>query len=189
CLLAWIDFRREVVRKRRQFERMKAQQRAHLVEGLLIAIKRIDEVIACFRNAKDAETSKRALMELLNLDEGRAKPILDMRIQRISSFEEIALEQEYEELMERITEIDGILASNERIDEIIIDELDQAAAAFGEERRTRIDTTQGSIEREDLIRDEEVIVVLTRRGYVKRVGSDTLRRQNRGTRGKRMIDL
>lgn len=189
CLLAWIDFRREVVRKRLQFERTKAQQRAHLVEGLLIAIKRIDEVIACIRNAKDAETAKRALMELLNLDEGRAKAILDMRIQRISSFEEIALEQEYEELMERIAEINGILASNERIDEIIIDELDHAAAAFGEERRTRIDTTQGSIEREDLIRDEEVIVVLTRRGYVKRVSSDTLRRQNRGTRGKRMIDL
>lgn len=189
CLLAWIDFRREVVRKRFVFERTKAQQRLHVLDGLIVAVSRIDEVVATIRQSADAESAKRALMPLLGIDEVQAKAILDLRLHRLTNLEIEALKEEHAELLARIAEIDAILASSERIDAIIIEELDQAALSFGEDRRTLIDTSQGGIEREDLIRDEEVIVVLTRRGYVKRVSSDSLRRQNRGTRGKRMVEL
>lgn len=189
CLLRWIEFRRDVVRKRHEFERRQALKRLHILKGFMAALAMLDEVIRTIRESADRSVARSALMALLAIDEEQADAILDLRLHKLTGMELQALRQEHEEVEARVKALTEIIESPARIDAIIVEELDTMAQRFGEERRTEIDESLSSVRREDLIADEDVVLVMTRRGYTKRISADDLKRQNRGTRGKRAIEL
>jgi DNA gyrase subunit A len=189
CLLRWIDFRRDVVKKRHEFERKQALKRLHILQGFMKAMQALDEVIQTIRDSANRAIARDALMALLVIDEEQAEAILDLRLHKLTSMELDALREEHEETQARVQALTAIIESPERIDAIIVEELDQAAQRFGESRKTEIDESLSSVRREDLIADEDVVLVMTRRGYTKRISAEDLKRQNRGTRGKRAIDL
>ncbi len=183
----YILHRREVVKNRTQFELDKAENRIHLVKGLLIALEHIDAVIDVIRKADTAENAGMALMTKFELSKEQTKAILDMRLQKLTSLEGKKLDDEHKELVKNIADFKDILASETRISEIIKEELTEIKDKYHDERRTEIETDVVEIELEDLIPVEDVVITITNTGYIKRLPIDTYKQQRRG--GKGMIGI
>jgi DNA gyrase subunit A len=179
-----VDHRREIVRRRTEFELGKARERAHILEGLKIALDHLDEVIRTIRESADVETARRNLMERFTLSELQAQAILDMRLARLAALERKKIEDEYLAVIQQIAELEDILANPARILAIIKDELTELKRKYAGERRTRVvDDSSREMTDEDLIADEDVVVTISRRGYIKRQPVATYRRQGRGGKG------
>ncbi|CAH1855703.1 DNA gyrase subunit A [Convivina praedatoris] len=183
-LVAYLEHQREVIRRRTVFELNKAQAREHILKGLRIALDHIDAIINIIRSSKTSDEAKDRLINGYSLSDKQAQAILDMRLVRLTGLERDRLEDEYQKLVALILDLKDILAHEERIDRLIYDELLDIQNRFGDERRTELqvgDVT--SIEDEDLIEQEDVIITLTRNGYIKRVAASEFKAQNRGGRG------
>lgn len=177
----YVNHQREIVIRRTQYDLKKAQARAHIVEGLRIAIDNIDEVIKIIRSSyNDAELK---LMERFNLSEIQARAIVDMRLRRLQGLEREKLDEEFDELMKLISEYESILASPQLIDKIVKDELIDVKNHYYDERRTEITNDETEINIEDLIEEESVAITLTNLGYIKRLPEDTYKVQRRGGKG------
>lgn len=180
----YLEHQEKVVRRRTEFDLKKAQARAHILEGLRIALDHIDAIISIIRNSQTSEIAKNQLIENYGLSDRQAQAILDMRLVRLTGLEREKIENEYQGLMNSIADYKDILAHTERIHQIIYDELLEIQNKFGDERRTELqvgDVT--SIEDEDLIEEEDVIISLTHNGYIKRLPVDEFKTQHRGGRG------
>ncbi len=181
CLEVYIKHRKEVVLRRTKFELDKAEARAHILEGLLIAIDNIDEVIKIIRESYD--DAKERLMERFKLTDIQAQAILDMQLKRLSGLQREKLEEEYAELMKLIAYYKEILASATLVYDIIKTELLEIKEKFGDERLTKIAPAEGEFEEEDLIKEEQTVIALTHFGYIKRMPVDTYKSQRRGGKG------
>ena len=181
CLDVFIGHRKEVVIRRTKFELEKAEARAHILQGLIIAIDNIDEVINIIRNSYD--DAKERLMERFELTDIQAQAILDMQLKRLSGLQREKLEEEYAELMKLIAYYKEVLQSDELVYKIIKDELLEIKDKFGDERMTKIVAAEGEIEEEDLIKEEKTVIALTHFGYIKRMPIDTYKSQRRGGKG------
>ena len=180
-LVKYIDYQKEVIIRRTKYILGKAEERAHIVEGLKIALDNIDEVISLIRGSKTDQEAREGLIKRFGLTEIQANAILEMRLRRLTGLERDKIEAELAELMKQIDELRSILASEEKVLNIIKEEMTEIKNKFGEERRTHIDMTAiDYIEDESLIPNENVIIALTNRGYIKRTTSDTFKAQNRG---------
>ena len=174
----------EVIRRRTEFDLKKAKARAHILEGLRIALDHIDEIIRIIRGSQTGEVAKNTLMSQFALSDKQAQAILDMRLVRLTGLERDKIEAEYNDLMATIADLEDILARSERIDQIIYEELLEIQKRFGDERRTELLVGEElSLEDEDLIEEQEVMIVLTHNGYVKRLPANEFKVQNRGGRG------
>ena len=184
CLVYYLDHQRVIIRRRTEFELRKAEARAHILEGLRIALDHLDEVINLIRNSQTADIAREGLMTTFNLSEKQAQAILDMRLQRLTGLEREKIEDEYQNLVKLIGELKAILADDEKILEIIREELLEIKERFNDKRRTEI-VTGGieNIEDEDLIPRENIVITLTHNGYIKRLPVSTYRSQRRGGRG------
>ncbi|MGB2757576.1 MAG: DNA gyrase subunit A [Acidimicrobiia bacterium] len=190
ALAVYVEHQRVVVTRRSQFRLRRAQDRAHIVEGLLRALDMIDEIIALIRGSADVAVARAALMEApFSFSEIQANHILDMQLRRLAQLEHQKLRLEFDELAAVIAELEAILASDERLREVVKAELGEVRAKYADERRTQITFDTGDIDVLDLIEDEEVVVVLSRKGYVKTVSADAFRKQSRGGRGLRGTSL
>jgi len=183
-LTSFIDFRKKVVTRRTRFELNKAKERAHILEGLLIALDRIDEVITLIRSAHDPKEAAEKLIALFGLTEIQAKSILDMRLQRLTGLERAKVEEEYQALTLEIEKLSAILADPARILDVIVEELREIKERYGDERRTEISDEMLDIAMEDLVAEEDVIVTVSHAGYIKRIPVGVYRSQRRGGRGK-----
>ena len=181
CLDVYINHRKDVVLRRTQFELDKALARAHILEGLRIAIDNIDEIIKIIRESYD--DAKERLMERFKLSEIQAQAILDMRLRTLQGLQREKIEEEYKELMELIAHLRDILNSETLVFQVIKEELLKIKDKYGDERRTKIKAAEGEIEVEDLIKEEQTVVTLTHFGYVKRMPIDTYKSQKRGGKG------
>ncbi|WP_135611952.1 DNA gyrase subunit A [Methanococcoides sp. AM1] len=182
-LQIYLEHRIEVILKRCQYDLRKAEEKAHILRGLLIALDHIDEVISLIRGSKTVDEAKSGLMEKFGLDEVQAKAILDMRLQRLTGLERQKIEDEHEELIKLIGDLKEIIASDERKYTIIKEELQEIRDKFADERRTTIMSSHVEIEDEDLIPEEDVVVTITNSGYIKRMPIDTYTQQHRGGKG------
>ncbi|MCU9613493.1 DNA gyrase subunit A [Caldibacillus lycopersici] len=184
ALSVYLEHQKVIIRRRTEFELRKAEARAHILEGLRIALDHIDEVIQLIRSSKTTDLAREALMNRFGLSEKQAQAILDMRLQRLTGLERDKIEEEYAELVKLIAELKAILADEEKILSIIRDELNEIKERYNDKRRTEI-TFGGDqdIDDEDLIPEEQIIITLTRNGYIKRLPSSTYRTQKRGGRG------
>ncbi|RDU58278.1 DNA topoisomerase (ATP-hydrolyzing) subunit A [Helicobacter sp. MIT 99-5507] len=180
----FLNHRRTIVIRRSLFELEKARARAHILEGLKIALDNIDEVISLIRNSKDTQVAKDELIERFSLSEIQAKAILEMRLQRLTGLERDKIDEEYKQLLEEIERLSAILKSQDKLNEIIKEELIAIKDKFSSQRRTQIEDDYDSIDAEDLIPNESVVVTMSHRGYVKRVQLKTYEKQNRGGKGK-----
>ena len=180
-LECYIEHRKEVIVRRTKFDLDKALARAHILEGLRIALDYIDEVIAIIRAAYDDAAER--LMKRFNLTEIQANAILEMRLRTLSGLQREKIEEEYKQLMEQIERYRAILASEKLVCDIIRDELLEMKAKYGDERRTQIIAAEGEMTNEDLIKEESVVVAMTRFGYIKRMPVDTYKAQRRGGKG------
>jgi len=179
----FIDFRHEVVVKRTQFELSRAEARAHILEGLKIALDNIDAVIKLIKASKNPDAAKEGLMNGFNLSEKQAQAILDMRLQRLTGLEVDKILEEYKELIKQISHLKSILENkNQRMD-IIKNELMEIKNNYGDERRTEIIPVVSDFSMEDMIAEEEVVLTITHQGYIKRTALNTYRTQRRGGRG------
>ncbi|HHV25612.1 DNA gyrase subunit A [Anaerosalibacter bizertensis] len=179
----YLNFQKEVIVRRTKYELKKAEDRAHILEGLKIALDHIDEVISTIRSSKDDKTAKDKLMSKFGLSERQSQAILDMRLRRLTGLERDKIEEEYGELIKEIDRLKGILASEELIYGIIKEELLEIKEKYGDERRTMIVPSEEEINIEDMIKKEDVIITLTHFGYIKRIPENTYRLQRRGGRG------
>lgn len=179
----YLAHQKEVIYRRTQFDLRKAEERAHILEGLTIALDHIDEVIALIRGSENVQVAKDGLMERFSLSEKQAQAILDMRLQRLTGLERDKIEAEYQELLKLIKDLTEILGSEARIFEIIKEELIEIRDKYSDERRTSIQLDEGEINIEDLITEEDVVITLTHFGYVKRLPLDTYKSQRRGGKG------
>jgi DNA gyrase subunit A len=182
-MMYFIEHRNEVVVRRTLFELKAAEKRAHILQGLLIALDNIDEVIKIIRASKDTNIASTNLQERFALSEMQAKAILEMRLQRLTGLERAKLQAEYDELIEKIKEFKAILASKELQLNIISDELDEIGEKFGDARRTEVVKDDHEYCVEDFIADEEVIVSISHKGFIKRTAMTNYRRQRKGGRG------
>ncbi|WP_240376384.1 DNA gyrase subunit A [Bacillus piscicola] len=183
CLEYYLEHQIEVIKRRTAFELRKAEARAHILEGLRVALDHLDAVIELIRSSETTDIARNGLMEKFSLSHEQAQAILDMRLQRLTGLERDKIEQEYQELIERIKELKAILASEERVLEIIRQELTELKEKFNDVRRTEITAGDNNIEDEDLIPRENVVITISHHGYIKRMPSDTYRSQRRGGRG------
>ncbi|WP_270537682.1 DNA gyrase subunit A [Limosilactobacillus fermentum] len=180
----YLEHQEEVVRRRTEFDLKKAQNRAHIVAGLRIALDHIDAIINIIRSSETSELAKQRLMDDYSLSDRQAQAILDLRLVRLTGLEREKIEDEYQKLVAAIADYKDILAHQERINQIIYDELIEIQNKFGDERRTELQVGDiSNIEDEDLIEEEDIIVTLTHNGYVKRLPVDEFKAQNRGGRG------
>ena len=180
----YLEHQENVVRRRTEFELKKAQSRAHIVEGLRIALDHINEIIKIIRQSQTSEVAKSELMSNYGLSDRQAQAILDMRLVRLTGLEREKIEAEYKKLMEAIADYKDILAHRERIQEIIYDELKEIQRKFGDARRTELQVGDiTNLEDEDLIEEQDIVVTLTHNGYIKRLPVDEFKSQNRGGRG------
>ncbi|PRS62476.1 DNA gyrase subunit A [Bacillus pumilus] len=184
CLEYYLEHQKVIIRRRTAYELRKAEARAHILEGLRIALDHLDEVIALIRGSQTAEIARNGLMENYSLSEKQAQAILDMRLQRLTGLEREKIEDEYKGLVDLIAELKAILADNEKVLEIIREELIEIKDRFNDTRRTEI-VTAGieTIEDEDLIPVENIVITLTHNGYIKRLPASTYRSQKRGGKG------
>ena len=186
----YLDHQVEVIRRRTAFEKRKAEDRAHILEGLRIALDVIDEVIAIIRGSREAEIAKNTLIERFNLTPIQAQAILDMRLVRLTGLEREKIDKEYDDLIALIQDLTDILANETRVLEIIEDELADIKLRFDDERRTELRVGElTNIEDEDLIEEEDVLIALTTNGYIKRMTQDEFQVQNRGGRGVKGMGL
>jgi DNA gyrase subunit A len=185
----YVDHQIVVVVRRTRYELRKAQERAHVLQGLLIAIDHLDEVINLIRNADSADTAKVELMERYQLSEIQAVAILDMQLRRLAALERRKLQEEFAELQAKIAELQAILDDPSKVRRIVKDELLEVRRRFADDRRTHIVADEGELSIEDLIAAEPVVVTVTRTGYVKRVPLNDYRAQGRGGRGVRGANL
>ena len=177
----YIDYQREVIYRRTKYDLEKAEKRVHILEGYKIALDNLDAVINIIRNAKDDETAKHELMTKFSLDDVQAESILELKLRRLTGLERSKIEEELNDLLKLIDELKGILASDAKIYEIIKQELLEIKPKYADERRTEIDMTAiDYIDDEALIPEENIVVALTNKGYIKRTTSDTFKSQNRG---------
>lgn len=184
CLVHYLEHQRVVIRRRTEFELRKAEARAHILEGLRIALDHLDEIIALIRGSETADIAKEGLMTSFSLSEKQAQAILDMRLQRLTGLEREKIENEYQELVALIAELRAILADDEKVLEIIRGELLEVKERFNDKRRTEIVLTGlENFEDEDLIPQENIIITLTNKGYIKRSPISTYKAQKRGGRG------
>ena len=180
-LYKYIEYQKEIIIRRTRYDLRKAEERAHILEGLKIALDNIDEVVKLIRASKSDQEAKDQLMSRFGLDEIQSQAILDMRLRRLTGLERDKIEAELAELINKINEFRAILASEEKVKNIIREEMTEIKNRFGDERRTKIDMTAiDYIEDESLIPDENVMITLTNKGYIKRTTSDTFKAQNRG---------
>ena len=180
----YIDHRKEIVRRRTEFDLAKARARAHILEGLKIALDNLDAVIQTIRESNDVDTARSNLMSRFDLSELQAQAILDMRLARLAALERKKIEDEYLEVIQLIAELEDILANPTRVLRIIKDELTELKRKYAGERRTRVaDDASREMTDEDLIADEDVVVTISGRGYIKRQPVATYRRQHRGGKG------
>ncbi len=184
ALQIFIDHRVQVITRRSQFELDKARQRAHILEGLMIALANLDDIIQTIRQSKDAEQAKERLVERFRLTEIQAQAILDMQLRRLSALERQKIEDEQRQVLERIAFLEDLIAHPKKILEVIKEDLQELSQKYGNERRTRIAADASEdLSEEDLVADEAVLVSITQRGYIKRVSLDTYRITGRGRRG------
>ncbi|MBX7142963.1 MAG: DNA gyrase subunit A [Oligoflexia bacterium] len=179
----FIDHRRDVVTRRTQFDLKKAQERMHILEGFRIALLNIDEVIQLIKKSETPKDARLALNGRFGLTDIQSQAILDLRLQKLTGMERIAIEQEYDELKKEIERLLALLADEHKIDALIVDELRVVREAFGGKRRTEILDDGGEINVEDLIEDEEMVVSISHKGYAKRTSSSNYRSQKRGGKG------
>ncbi|MFI7423640.1 DNA gyrase subunit A [Nonomuraea sp. NPDC049684] len=179
----------EVIVRRTRYLLRKAEERAHILRGLLRALERLDDVIALIRASESASHAQQGLMGLLEIDEVQAQAILDMQLRKLAALERQAIQDEYDALMTQIAEYNSILASEARQREIIGDELAEVVNRYGDERKTEIIAYDGDMSIEDLIAEEEIVVTITRGGYAKRTRTDLYRAQKRGGKGVRGAQL
>lgn len=183
-LHVFLDFRIDTIRRRTEYEKRKAEERDHLLQGLLIALDNLDAIIALIRHAADSPTAKQELIERFGLSEHQADAILQMQLRRLTALEAQKIEQEHQELLEKITDLNDILNRRERILEIIEQEAIEIKERHGTPRRTAIELEESELEDTDLIANEKAIILLTEQGYIKRMPVNTFEAQNRATRGK-----
>jgi DNA gyrase subunit A len=179
----FIAFRREVVTRRTKYDLARAEERAHILEGLRKAVDALDLVIAIIRGAENPEAAREGLMRRLQLSEIQARAILDMRLQRLTQLERHKIVEEHEQTLALITDLKGILASNQRLMGIIKDELLKLKEEFGDARRTEILAETTDLTIEDLLADDDMVVTITRSGYIKRTHVESYRSQKRGGKG------
>ena len=179
----YVDHQIDVVVRRTQFDLKKAEDRAHILEGLRIALDHIDEIIRLIRESQNDAEARSGLMERFKLTEIQANAILEMRLRRLTGLERDKIENEYQELLKTIADLKDILANHSRVIQIIKDELTEVKNRFGDPRRTEISEADYSMEDEDLSPVEDVVITMTTNGYIKRMPIDTYRTQNRGGRG------
>jgi len=180
----YLEHQVNIIKRRTAFDLRRAEARAHILEGLRIALDHLDAVIELIRNSENTDVARTGLMETFKLSEKQAQAILDMRLQRLTGLEREKIEEEYKELLEKIEEYKAILADEEKVLEIIREELIEIKERYNDERRTEI--VAGGVdffEDEDLIPEEQIIITLTHKGYIKRLPATTYRTQNRGGRG------
>ena len=182
-LHCFVTHRFEVITRRTQFELDKAKARAHILEGLLIAMDNMDEVVRIIRDSKDREDALNRLIEMFNFTETQAKAILDMRLYQLTGLERGKVEAEYAELKELMAYLEDLLAHPEKIYAVMKEDLSEIRAKYGEIRRTDLSIDEGEIDIEDLIADEPCVITLSSTGYIKRVPTDTYRQQRRGGKG------
>lgn len=180
----FISHRKTIVIRRIIFELEKARARVHILEGLRVAINNIDEIISLIRGSQNPDIAQHELMQRYQLSEIQSKAILDMRLQRLTGLEIDKIENEYQELVKLISELDSTLKSEAKINQVIKDELKEVQTQFASPRKTIIEENYDAIDMEDLIPNEEVVVTMSHRGYVKRVLLKTYEKQNRGGKGK-----
>lgn len=182
-LHCFVTHRFEVITRRTQFELDKARARAHILEGLLIAMDNMDEVVRIIRDSKDREEAQTRLIEMFNFTETQAKAILDMRLYQLTGLERGKVEAEYAELKKLMEYLEDLLAHPEKIYAVMKEDLSEIRAKYGETRRTDLSIDEGEIDMEDLIADEPCVITLSSTGYIKRVPADTYRQQRRGGKG------
>ncbi|MDQ3994487.1 MAG: DNA gyrase subunit A [Actinomycetota bacterium] len=187
----YLAYQREVVTRRSKYELRKAEERAHILEGYLTALDNLDEVIKVIRNAPDTDTARGQLMERFELSEIQAVAILDLRLRALTALERKRVENDYRDLQERIAELRSILSDEMKIDGLIREELLEIKSVYGkaDDRRTEIIAAEGEFELEDLIAEEDMVVAITRSGYVKRLPVSTYREQRRGGMGVMGMEL
>ena len=183
ALQQYIKFRQQVVRRRSEFELRKAEERAHILAGLRIAISNLDEVITLIRNSQDVENARTGLMATFDLDQPQAQAILDMQLRRLAALEREKLEQEYQQLQETIKGLQELLGDESKILDVIKDETEEVKSKHGDKRRTTISHDAYDLSREELEAHEQIVITLSQGGYLKRIQSNTFRRQHRGGRG------
>lgn len=189
CLQCYIDHQIDVTVRRTKFELNKAEARAHILEGLRIALDHIDEIISLIRNSKDDAEAMNGLMNNYSLSEIQAKAILEMQLRRLTGLQREKIESEYNDLVILITDLKDILANHDRVLNIIRDELTEVKNKYGDERRTEISEEGIDIDDEDLIPVEDVVISMTATGYIKRIPVDTYRTQNRGGKGVKGMNV
>jgi DNA gyrase subunit A len=177
---AYVDHQRDVVTRRTQHQLRRAEARAHILEGLLIALDNLDAVIALIRASKDTDIAREGLIEKFELSELQAQAILDMRLARLTALESDKVREEHAELIGQIAELRAILGDPGRVDRLIVEELDEVDERYGDERRTEIIYFEGDMNIEDMIADQQMVISLTHSGYVKRLPLVTYRQQHRG---------
>lgn len=182
-LTCYLNHQKEIITRRTQFDLNRAEERAHILEGLKIALDNLDEVIKLIRGSKDGQTAKKGLMERFNLSEKQAQAILDMRLQRLTGLEREKIEEEYEETIKLISQLREILANERLVLNIVKEELLEIKEKYKDKRRTQITTEAEEINIEDMIEEEDVAITLTHFGYIKRLPVDTYKSQRRGGKG------
>jgi DNA gyrase subunit A len=182
-LSCFIDHRRDVVTRRSQFELRKAQERMHILEGFRIALLNIDEVIQLIKKSETPRDARVNLNARFGLSEIQSQAILDLRLQKLTGMERLAVEQEYDELKKEIERLLALLGDSRKVDALIVSELEQVKESFGDKRRTEIIDDGGEINIEDLIEDEEMVVSISHKGYAKRTSITNYRSQKRGGKG------
>ena len=181
----FIEHRKEVVVRRTEFDLARARERAHILEGLVIALDHLDEVIKLIRAAADPAAAKSGLVETFGLSERQAQAILDMRLQRLTGLERDKIVQEYAELNKTIAHLEAVLGSEAMVEDIVVDELGDLRDRYGDDRRTEIVADLGDLSIEDLIAEEDMVITVSRDGYIKRSAVSVYRAQRRGGRGRR----
>ena len=179
----YVDHQKDVITRRTRYELNKAEARAHILEGLLIALDRIDEVISLIRSSKTPPEARQGLMDLLGIDDKQAQAILDMRLQRLTGLERDRLQEEYAELEKQIAYYKAVLSDEGLLMGIIKDEITEIKRRYADPRRTEISALDGEIDMLDLIEEEDMVVTITHNGYIKRLASSTYRAQRRGGKG------
>ncbi|MGL2489614.1 DNA topoisomerase (ATP-hydrolyzing) subunit A [Helicobacter pylori] len=183
-LRLFLNHRKTIIIRRTIFELEKAKARAHILEGYLIALDNIDEIVQLIKTSQSPEAAKNALMERFTLSEIQSKAILEMRLQRLTGLERDKIKEEYQNLLELIADLNGILKSEDRLNEVVKTELLEVKEQFSSPRRTEIQESYESIDTEDLIANEPMVVSMSYKGYVKRVDLKVYEKQNRGGKGK-----
>jgi DNA gyrase subunit A len=179
----YVDHRKEIIVRRTRFDKEKAEARAHILEGLKIALKNLDRIIALIKKSKDPQAAKAELMKRFKLSDKQAQAILEMQLQRLTNLERDKIDKEYKELIKKIEMLGSILASEKKVLGIIKEELAELSKKFGDERRTQLMAEAEELEMEDLIQQEDMVITISHSGYIKRLPVSSYRKQRRGGRG------